>query len=102
MLFKRGHGDTKPWDRSLNQSQTVVPGIMSRNRNFGSGDAPNLAELVNQSLWDDLAEKYWSKPLGPGKVNPEVIKNEIWDRIENESFEFRTLIALENLQILEK
>ena len=36
------------------------------------------------------------------KVKPDVIKKEMWDVLENEGFQFRSLLILESLQLLEK
>jgi len=43
-----------------------------------------------------------SKRATKVKVNQEVLKNEIWDVLEKDSFAFGSLLVLENLQILEK
>ena len=60
------------------------------------------AELEDEYGWTQLAQKYWLKPLKSGKVKPEVIKNEIWDVLEVEDFPLRSLLPLENSQLLEK
>ena len=52
--------------------------------------------------WTEIAKTYWLKAAKSTRVNPQVIKNEIWDVLQNEGFEYRLLLALENLQILEK
>ena len=36
------------------------------------------------------------------KVKPDVVKKEIWDVLEREDFPHRSLLILENLQILER
>ena len=59
-------------------------------------------ELEDENGWTQLAQKYWLKPLKSGKVKPEVIKNEIWDILEAEDFPLRSLLPLENSQLLEK
>ena len=57
----------------------------------------------SEAHWRELAQKHWSSPASaPRKVRSEVVKNEIWDALEKEGFEFRALLALENLQLLEK
>lgn len=65
--------------------------------NFQAGE-----ELEHRNRWTELAQKYWSQPAKSRKVNSEVIKNEIWDILEREEFLFRSLLLLENLQLLEK
>lgn len=53
------------------------------------------------SEWDLTAEKYWLKQISK-KIKPEIIKNEIWDPLERDSFSLRSLLPLESLQILER
>lgn len=52
--------------------------------------------------WKSLALKHWSKSKKVKKVDPGVIKTEIWDVLQASSFEFRSLLDLDNLQLLEK
>ena len=56
----------------------------------------------DDNRWTQLAEKHWLRPSRSGKVKSEVIKNEIWDVLEAEDFIFRSLLLLENSQLLEK
>ena len=59
-------------------------------------------EAFNEPTWQELAEKHWAKPTTKArKVRSDVVK-EIWDLLETQKFEFRSLVALENLQLLEK
>ena len=60
-------------------------------------------EVDSESYWTQLAEKEWLKHTNKArKVRPEVIKNDIWDVLEKEGFDFKPLYLLENLQLLEK
>ena len=60
-------------------------------------------EVVDETRWQKLAEKYWSKPTSkPRKVKADVVKSEIWDVLEKQDFDFWSLLILENLQLLEK
>lgn len=52
--------------------------------------------------WTLLAEKHWLKSTHVRKVNPDLIKNDIWDPLVLDGFDFRSLLALENLQLLER
>ena len=52
--------------------------------------------------WAKLAKKYWPKAVKSRKTKADVIKTEIWDVLEQQSFHFRSLLILENLQLLEK
>ena len=65
----------------------------------------DLASPESENAFEELAKKHWlktTKKQTKVKVKPEVLKTEIWDVLEKEDFEFRSLLALENLQILEK
>lgn len=66
------------------------------------GNPPNGGDPGGESHWTHLAQQYWSKPSKFKKVKPDIIKQEIWDVLERESFYFRSLSLLENLQLLEK
>ncbi|MCJ1281245.1 hypothetical protein MMC26_000563 [Xylographa opegraphella] len=60
-------------------------------------------ESSDEGRWKQLAETQWSKPSAKArKVRPEVVKTEIWDVLEKEGFAFRSLLILDNLQLLEK
>ena len=52
--------------------------------------------------WTDLAQKHWLRSKRVKKVSPEVIKKEIWDVLEASDFDFASLLALDNAQLLEK
>lgn len=58
--------------------------------------------LGEENQWTQVAEKHWSKPVKSRKVKAEVVKKEIWNVLEQEEFQFRSLLVLENLQLLEK
>lgn len=65
----------------------------------------DVANLEGENAFEELAKKHWlksTKKQTKVKVKPDVLKSEIWDILEKEDFEFRSLLALENLQILEK
>lgn len=52
-----------------------------------------------------LSRKHWLKPSKKGaktKVKNDVVKQGIWDVIERESFQYKSLVLLENSQALEK
>ena len=63
---------------------------------------PTVADLDGDNHWALLARKHWLKGSKSKKVKPEVIKSELWDALEAESFDFRSLLLLENLHLLEK
>tara|TARA_R110002060_G_scaffold45344_3_gene56663 strand:- start:23 stop:379 length:357 start_codon:yes stop_codon:yes gene_type:complete len=59
-----------------------------------------------ESFFAELAQAHWLKPSKKKatkvKVKPDVLKNEIWDVLEKGDFSFKSLLVLENLQILER
>jgi intron-binding protein aquarius len=60
-------------------------------------------DLENEEHWRRLAEQHWTAPsANPRKIRTEVIKNELWDRLEKSGFDFQSLVSLENLQVLER
>jgi len=66
---------------------------------------PTVAELDGGSAFAQFAQQHWLKPSKKSakvKVKHDVLKTEIWDVLEKEDFAFKSLLALENLQILEK
>ena len=66
---------------------------------------PTVADLQGENVFAQLAKKHWlkiSKKATKVKVKADVLKTEIWDVLEQEDFAFKSLLVLENLQILEK
>ena len=75
---------------------------MAEAHELGLGDIQNVEESVVGNHWVDLARKHWPKPVTSKKVKPEVISKDIWQPLAQEDFNFRSLLLLENLQLLEK
>ena len=72
---------------------------------MAEGEHPSVGDLGNSNYWAELAGEHWaktSKVSRAKKIKPEVIKKKIWDVLEQENFHFRSLLMLENLQLLEK
>jgi intron-binding protein aquarius len=67
-----------------------------------NGETIVAPELDGEAPFAQLAQKHWLKSKKSAKVKPDVLKNEIWDVLEREDFAFKSLLALENLQILER
>jgi intron-binding protein aquarius len=66
---------------------------------------PTVADLQGDNPFALLANKHWLKATKKAtkvKVKPDVLKKEIWDVLEKEDFQFKSLLVLENLQILER
>ena len=72
---------------------------------MAEGDHLGVGDLENSNYWAELAGEHWAKPSKASKarkVKSEVIKKNIWDVLEQEKFQFRSLLMLENLQLLER
>ena len=72
---------------------------------MAEGDHLDIGDLGNSNYWAELAGEHWaktSKASKAKKIKAEVIKKKIWDVLEQENFHFRSLLMLENLQLLEK
>jgi intron-binding protein aquarius len=66
---------------------------------------PTVADLQGESPFAQLAKENWLKPSKKGakvKVKADILKTEIWDVLQQENFAFKSLLVLENLQILER
>jgi intron-binding protein aquarius len=66
---------------------------------------PTVTDLEGDNPFAVLANKHWLKTTKKAtkvKVKPDVLKKEIWDVLEKEDFAYKSLLVLENLQILER
>lgn len=68
----------------------------------GLDSRPTVEDFRDDSPWVRLAKTHWLDAANVRKVKHDVIKKDIWDPLEAESFSFRSLLTLENLNILEK
>ncbi|KAK6866090.1 intron-binding protein aquarius [Apiospora arundinis] len=65
---------------------------------------PTAADIEGGSEFAQLAKQHWLKTTKKAtkvKVKDDVLKREIWDALEKESFQYKSLLVLEGLQILE-
>ncbi|KAJ5622119.1 CWF11 family [Penicillium herquei] len=62
---------------------------------------PTVVDFREDSPWVQLAKAHWLDAKVP-KAKPDVIKQQLWDPLEKEGFNSRSLLILENLNILEK
>lgn len=69
---------------------------------MAEGDQLGVGDPGDDNYWAQLAKKHWPKAVKSKKAKPDLIKKEIWDVLEQEAFHFRSLLMLENLQLLEK
>ena len=68
-------------------------------------EAPPSTDAPDESPFAKVARKNWLKPskrTTAVKVKKEVVKGELWDTLEKENFQYKSLSALENLQTLER
>ncbi|KAL4993049.1 hypothetical protein BDV10DRAFT_36291 [Aspergillus recurvatus] len=77
----------------LQTQNAMAPGLDSR---------PTVEDFRDDSPWVRLAKTHWLDTADVRKVKHDVIKKDIWDPLEAENFSFRSLLTLENLNILEK
>ncbi|KAH0565657.1 hypothetical protein GP486_000947 [Trichoglossum hirsutum] len=71
-------------------------------KEVGPADSrPTVAELQGDNHYAQLAKKNWLNTPGPSRFNPELLKSGVWEPLENENFQFRSLLILENLRLLE-
>ena len=68
----------------------------------GDGGQTGIENLESDNHWIQLAKKHWPNAVKSRKTKADVIKKEIWDVLEQDGFNFRSLLMLENLQLLEK
>ncbi|KAJ5403889.1 hypothetical protein N7509_003760 [Penicillium cosmopolitanum] len=62
---------------------------------------PTVVDFREDSPWLKLAKTHWLD-VKVRKVKPDVIKKQLWDPLEAEGFTNRSLLILENLNVLEK
>ncbi len=90
-----------PPAKKLKSSRASVPKV-SVGRDASATAAAGIDE---QTEFAQLAKQHWLKPSKRAtkvKVKKDVIKAEIWDVLEKDGFPFRSLLALESLQVLER
>lgn len=63
---------------------------------------PTVVDFREDNPWVKLAQAHWSDAKKVRKIKPEVIKQQLWDPLEAEGFANRSLLILENLNVLEK
>lgn len=62
---------------------------------------PTVVDFREDSPWVKLAKAHWLDTK-VRKAKPDVIKQQLWDPLESEGFNSRSLLILENLNVLEK
>jgi hypothetical protein len=76
--------------------------MASRNLHAPELTRPTVQDLQEGNRWVQTAKTRWLKDAAVRRAKHDVIKEEIWDGLESESFAQKSLLILENLQILER
>jgi intron-binding protein aquarius len=77
----------------LQTRQAMAQGLDSR---------PTVADFREDSSWVQLAKTHWLGASTVRKAKQDVIRQGLWEPLEAENFSLRSLLTLENLNILEK
>ncbi|KAI1854804.1 hypothetical protein JX266_000922 [Neoarthrinium moseri] len=69
---------------------------------------PTAADIEGESEFAQLARQHWLKTTKRGakskakvKVKQNVVKQDLWDALEKDGFQYKALLVLEGLQVLE-
>lgn len=63
---------------------------------------PTVEDLTGDNHFAQLARKHWLGKSKQPKVQPKVVKEELWEQLEKDDFAFGSLLLLEQLQLVEK
>jgi intron-binding protein aquarius len=90
--------------RPVSQRNGIVPVMAPQACELPSqlNTRPTIDDLQGDNHYADVANKYWLKTSKIGNVKANVLKEDIWDRLEKDGFAYGSLLILENLQILER
>ena len=95
-----------PEAKRLRSSGTAKSKQSLKERPKAKDERPTPAEIEEQEhSFVGVARKHWLKPSKKAskvKVKNDVLKKEIWDPLEAEGFQHKSLALLESLQTLER
>jgi intron-binding protein aquarius len=64
---------------------------------------PTVADLQSDNnYYAEVAQKHWLGKTKQAAVKPNVVKEELWDKLEKDGFAYGSLLVLETLQVLEQ
>ncbi|TKX26436.1 pre-mRNA-splicing factor-like protein 1 [Elsinoe australis] len=63
---------------------------------------PTIQDLTGDNHFAQLARKYWLGKTRVKKVQPNVVKSDLWDVLERDGFPSGSLLLLEQLQLLDR
>jgi hypothetical protein len=88
---------------AANASTTMAPinASVSADTTDAIAGRPTLDDLQGENHYAQLARKYWQDKEKPRKVQPKVVKEELWDHLAQDNFGVGKLLLLEQLQLLE-
>lgn len=88
--------ESRPATRSRSSASAVADDKSSNHAR------PTVTDLLGENHYAQLARTHWLRGSKPAKVQPKVVKEELWDSLEKDGFAFGSLLILENLQALER
>ena len=62
----------------------------------------NMAGTSTSDKWEQLARDLWSSEDAIRDSKPETVRSRLWDPLQAEAFNPRSLVILEGLQVLER
>ena len=71
----------------------------------GPESRPTVDDFRQDNQWVSLAKSLWpetSKKSRRSKIKHDTVKKDLWDPLEADGFSLRSLLTLENLNVLEK
>lgn len=68
----------------------------------GLESRPTVEDFREDSQWVKLAKANWLDTSKARKIKKDTIKKDLWDPLEADGFNLRSLLTLENLNVLEK
>ena len=77
-------------------------GVQAKEARAVDDGRPTVADLRGDNHFATFAKTHWLKGSGKSQLRQEQLKTELWDVLEREGFSLKSLLILENLQILEK
>ena len=68
----------------------------------GLESRPTVEDFRDDNQWVKLAKASWLGASNTPKIKQDIIKKDLWDPLEAEGFNLRSLLTLENLNVLER
>jgi intron-binding protein aquarius len=81
------------------------PKLEASSKTDKASNHPSATDADGDNAFAQLARQHWlkkTKRANKVKVNIDVLKGEIWDPLQKEGFDLKSLLVLEGLQLLER